>query len=203
MLSASRAGRNDLAAFDAPSPPAHDLPDPMAELGFADVVEDALPPPAITGAARKAKRKASHNRLVQVEAPAKCREMHPGCKETRQVKCYVQCSGKRQVWISLDDVPWLVRVLHDQATLGGVPLFDISETPPPALAGGEAAGEPLVEWDFTASAWEAEGRQLKPDGVSPEDAAALGVDAEAWRAFSYKEKKLLAYDVMVRSLGQF
>ena len=66
------------------------------------------------------------------------------------------------------------------------------------MAGGEgdspesAATGALISWDFVASAWVAMGKQLKPDDVSPEEAAALGVDAAAWRAFTYAEKKDLA-----------
>ncbi len=195
-------------AGEADIPPGHVDPpphDPMAELAYEDAGDDVddAPPPAIAGDAKKARRRAVRDRVVQVEAPAKCREMHPGCKETRQVTCYVQWAGRKQVWISLDDVPWLVRVLHDQATLGGVPMIDIDgDSPPPALAGGEAAAQPVVSWDFAASAWVAEGKQLKPNGVSPEDAAALGVDADAWRALSYAAKKGLAYKVIAHWSGQ-
>ena len=35
--------------------------------------------------------------------------------------------------------------------------------------------------------------QLKPDEVSPREAAALGVDEAAWRDLSYAGKKELAY----------
>ena len=36
-------------------------------------------------------------------------------------------------------------------------------------------------------------RELKPEEVSPREAAAFGVDEPAWRALSDAEKKELAY----------
>ncbi len=202
-------------ATDAAFQPAVDTPplaaapaehDPMDDVGY-----DAAPPaPAIAESAKRAKRRALRDRLVHVEAPAKCREMYPGCQETRKVTCYVQCAGTKQVWISLEDVPWLVRSLHDQATLAGVPLFVVEgDSPPPALAGEDAAKESLVAeggdilWDFTTDAWGAQGKQLKPEDVSREEAAALGVDVAALQALSYKDRKQLAYDVMRSSFLDF
>jgi hypothetical protein len=196
-------------ATDAAFQPAVDTPplaaapadhDPMDDVGY-----DAAPQaPAIAESAKRAKRRALRDRLVHVEAPAKCKEMYPGCQETRQVTCFVQCAGTKQVWISLADVPWLVRSLHDQATLAGVPLLDLeSDSPPPALAGEDAAEELIklaeggnISWDFTTDAWDAQGIQLKPEDVSREEAAALGVDAAALQALSYEARKQLAFDVM-------
>ena len=117
------------------------------------------------------------------------------------------------MWISLDDLPWLVRLMHDQFCLSGVSLLpeqcsDDSQTPgddshTPAMAGGEesAAAELEISWDFVASAWVAAGRQLKPDEVSPGEAAALGVDEAAWRDLSYAGEKELAYNVLREWLG--
>ena len=50
-----------------------------------------------------------------------------------------------------------------------------------------------MSWDFVASAWVAAGRQLKPEEVSPREAATLGVDEASWRALSDAEKKEFAY----------
>ena len=137
---------------------------------------------------------------VTVEMPDKCREKHPKSTGVRQVACYVEGHGKRKVWISVDDLPWLVRLMHDQFCLGGVSLLpeqcsDVEDSQTPAMAGGEgsAAAELDISWDFVASAWVAAGRQLKPDEVPPREAAALGVDEAAWRDLSYAGKKELAY----------
>ena len=50
-----------------------------------------------------------------------------------------------------------------------------------------------MSWDFVAPAWVAAGRALKPEDVSPREAAALGVRKASWDARSYAEKKELAY----------
>ena len=124
--------------------------------------------------------------------------------------CYVEGDGKKKVWISVDDLPWLVRLMRDQFVLGGVSLLpeqcgddsqtsamaggsDDSQTSAMAEGEGSAAAELEISWDFVASAWVAAGRQLKPDEVSPGEAAALGVDEAAWRDLSYAGKKELAY----------
>ena len=53
-----------------------------------------------------------------------------------------------------------------------------------------------ISLDFVASAWVAAGRALKPDEVSPCEAAAVGVDEAAWRDLSYAGKKELAHKVL-------
>ena len=82
--------------------------------------------------------------------------------------------------MSVDHVPWLVHLMHDQFSLGGVSLLaencsgDDAETP--AMAGGEesATAKSVISWDYVAFAWVAAGRELKPEEVSPREAAALG-----------------------------
>ena len=102
----------------------------------------------------------------------------------------------REFWIPLDDVPWLGRVLHEQASLGGMPLLsrDADSTSPAAC--------PAVTWDFVASALVSEGRQLKPADVAGEEAAAIGVDVGAWSTYNYVQKKDVTYKLMVHWLGQ-
>ena len=189
-----------VAIDDAPRP--HD---PMVDFSFGD---DDSPPQEVGDSDKTPKKKTpprrSANMAVAVEMPDQCREMYPTSTGVRQVACYVENPGKRngrsasKVWISVDDLPWLVRLMHDQFCLGGVPLLpeqcsDDSQTL--AMAGGEesAAAELEISWDFVASAWVAAGRQLKLDEVSPREAAALGVDEAAWRDLSYAGKKELAY----------
>ena len=64
------------------------------------------------------------------------------------------------------------------------------------------AAKLTVRWGFIVSAWVAEGKQLKPDDVSAEDAAAIGVGADAWSTHTYEGKKDVAYKVVLRWLGQ-
>jgi len=193
----------DEAAVAVAPPPK----DPMADFSYGD---DGSPPRGAGDSdetPKKQTRRRSANMAVRVEMPDKCREKYPKSTGVRQVVCYVEDStrrGARKVWMSVDDVPWLVRLLHDQFCLGGVSLLpeqcggDDAQTP--AMAGGEesAAAELAISWDFAASAWVAAGRQLKPEEVWTQLRGALlqvrpGVDAAAWEALSYAEKKELAY----------
>ena len=77
--------------------------------------------------------------------PARGKEKYPDCTEMRKVSCYVQAAQKRQVWISVDEVPWLVRLLREQSALGGVPLLKAEHCEEgdsaPALAGGQQEGQ--------------------------------------------------------------
>ena len=189
-----------VAIDDAPRP--HD---PMVDFSYGD--EDSPPQEAgdSDNTSKKKKKttppRRSANMAVTVEMPDKCRDKYPKSTGVRQVACYVEVAmtrGKEKVWISVDDLPWLVRLMHDQFCLGGVSLLpeqcsDDSETL--AMAGCEesAAADLDMSWDFVASAWVAAGRRLKLDEVSPREAAALGVDEAAWRDLSYAGKKELAY----------
>ena len=206
------------------TPPPHD---PMADLCYEDSQDT---PPALAGddaeetleeTPKKKSRSSIASGLVRVNMPAKSKERYPDSTEMRTIQCYVFKTTRPQIWISTDDVPWLLRVLHDQASLGGVPLLSSNEDhTSPALAGNASAAEPTgnaraaeptgnlcaatptVRWDFVVSAWVAEGKQLKPDDVSAEDAAAIGVGADAWSTYTYEGKKDVAHKVVLHWLGQ-
>ena len=211
-MSAAIAAGGAVAEAPAPvdSPPPRDL---MAELAYTD-----SPPPAFAGRDSLDKTPPKKARVkkgpVAVTMPAKCKEKYPSCHDTRQATCYV--NHKRQVWIAVADVPWLVRYVHEQCCLGGVPLVEEGSAPAPAFAGQEGdgstnaaapalagqGGADPISWDFAASAWVAAGRQLKPEELSAEDAARLGVGIAAWRASAYPAKKALAYTCMQHWLSQ-
>ena len=190
------------AVAEAPAPGDSPAPsDPMAaSLGYDDS------PPAFAGRDSSDNTPPKKARVrkgpVTVTMPAKCKEKYPSCHDTRQVTCFV--NHKRQVWVAVADVPWLVRYTHEEFCLGGVPLVEDEEeegsAPAPAFAG--PGGADHISWDFAASAWVAKGRQLKPDNLSAEEAERLGVGAAAWRASTYPEKKELAYACMQHWLGQ-
>ena len=55
-------------------------------------------------------------------------------------------------WICVDDVPWLVKWLADEARSGGVPVA--TDDPLDALACNCEAEHVHIRWDF-AGAWEA------------------------------------------------
>ena len=107
--------------------------------------------------------------------------------------------------MSVDHVLWLLGLLDDQYSLGGVSLLaehcldDDAETP--AMAWGEesATAESAASWDFVASAWVAAGEQLKFEKVSAREAAALAVDKAAWLVpHAEKENELAQLQVSAR-----
>ena len=108
--------------------------------------------------------------------------------------------------MSVDHVPWLLHLLHDQCSLGGVPLFPErcldGDAGTLAMAGGEesATAKSAISWDSASPAWVAGGRVLKLEEVSPRAAAALGVDKGAWLALRHAEKKELAYKPLLHWL---
>ena len=93
-MAAAIAACGDVAEAPAPDDPC----DPMA--------------PAFAGRDPSTPRKKARVRQcpVTLTMPAKCKEKHPSCDATRQVTCYVQHA--RQVWMSVEDVPWLVRFVR-------------------------------------------------------------------------------------------
>ncbi len=215
VVAVAEAPELDGPPAGADPPPAHD---PMADFDYDDT-----PPPALAGhdmsdtPSKKARQKSAPkylNRVVTLTMPAKCKEMHPSCDDTRKVTCYVK--DCRQVWMSVEDVPWLVRYVHEQFLLGGVPLVEEDGASAPALAGQEGdgstnaaapalagqGGAAPISWDFAASAWVAYGRQLKAVEFSAEEAERLGVCEAAWRLFTYPQKKGFAYKCMQHWLGQ-
>ena len=185
--------------------------DPARDFSLDDDDEDIAP--AMAGSAEKEKTPKKRKRdyakdvVAIVDMPARALEMYPDCKETRKATCLVENSARKQVWISLEDVPWLVRGLHDQATLGGVPMLEDPDTcdrgelskrgdsPTPAVAGHGAR----VSWDFFTSSWMALGRRLKPADVTPEELAESGAKLpREWVDCTWAEKKDIAYTVMER-----
>jgi hypothetical protein len=188
-------------------PPAHD---PMAAFEYED--EDT-PPPALAGPdgpdtpPKKARRQkvVRRNAMVNLTMPAQCKEMHPDCDGTRKVTCYVKDS--RHVYMSVDDVPWLVRYVHEQYVLGGIPLVEhprsrVKEDDASAPAFAGQGGAAPISWDFTTDAWVARGRRLKAVDFSAGEAEGLGVDKAAWLLFGYPQKKAFAYKCMQHWLGQ-
>ena len=185
--------------------------DPARDFSLDDDDEDIAP--AMAGSAekertpKKRKRDYAKDVVVIVDMPAQALEMYPECKDTRKVTCLVENSSRKQVWISLEDVSWLVRVLHGQATLGGVPLMedpdprDRGELPtlgdsPPSTTKGSCA---KVRWDFFTNSWTALGRRLKPADVTPQELAESDLKLPRdWEDLSWADKKDISFTVMER-----
>ena len=178
--------------------------DPARDFSLDDDDEDiAL---AMAGSAenertpKERKRDYARHVVVIVDMPARALEMYPECKDTHKVTCLVENFPSRQVWISVEDVPWLVRALHDQATLGGVPLLDDQDPCDRGELSTLGAGScAKVRWDFFTSSWMALGRRLKPADVTPQEVAETDFKLPRdWEDLSWADKKDIAYTVMER-----
>ena len=68
---------------------------------------------------RQGRARYSWNRLTNciatVNVASRCPEIDPTCTQMRPVKLYI--NDRRTVWLSIDDVPWAIRYLHDQVHL--------------------------------------------------------------------------------------
>jgi len=154
--------------------------------------------------------------------PVVAKELEPDSTETRTVTCYVQSTAHKQVLISLEDVPWLARMLYDQARLGGVAVIptdpsDGGERPAETgkkksptnegnagQTGAGDEGQVDVKWNFALSAWVVGGeggQSFKPDEVPASDALIVGVEEHEWSNADYARKKEVAYKLALHSLG--
>ena len=156
---------------------------------------------------KERKRDYARHVVVIVDMPARALEMYPECKDTHKVTCLVENFPSRQVWISVEDVPWLARALHDQATLGGVPLLEdpdscdrgelstLGDSPTSTVAGSCAK----VSWGLFKSSWMALGRRLKPADVTPQEIAETDLKLPRdWEDLSWADKKDISFTVMER-----
>ena len=120
--------------------------DPMLELaGNAGPGARVAVGTAVIGRARYHENRA-RNQIVTVSMPAVCPEEDRHCKVKRNVK--LRITDRRTIWLSIDDVEWMVRYLFVQNQLRGVATVDddegpdapmaIQDTPPRASASSQA-----------------------------------------------------------------
>ena len=125
--------------------------DDIGEDAAVAAVDDNYDPMDVSGSApkrgpntigldtdRQGRARYSWNRLtnciVTVNVASRCPEIDPTCTQMRPVKLYI--IDRRTVWLSIDDVPWAIRYLHDQVHLKGVPMVADNDAGP----GGVVAG---------------------------------------------------------------
>ena len=94
---------------------------------------------------KRAKDSISHFDMPEFEPTS-----HPEKTATRKVA--VLALSTNSTWLCVDDVPWLVKWLADEARSGGVPVA--TDDPLDALACNCEAEHVHIRWDF-AGAWEA------------------------------------------------
>jgi hypothetical protein len=100
-----------------------------------------------TGTAYSPKRRKTS--IISVEMPEQERTRWPTCTKTRNAKLIAQSTNS--LWISSDDVEWLIHWLVDEIDTGGVPIEDESAV---GLEANCAAPGVHIRWDFNG-AWEA------------------------------------------------
>ena len=61
----------------------------------------------------------------------RCHAVDPTCTQMRPVKLFI--TDRITVWMSIDDVGWVVRYLFTQNQLKGVPLVDDNDAGPGAV----------------------------------------------------------------------
>ena len=150
--------------------------------------------------------------------PAKSPEKYPDNTATVTIKLYVK--DRRTIYIDKDSVPWAVQYLHDQWTIGGVPVVIQTPQPtasdPPAVAGLAHDSIPpttptrTISWNFHDNAWQLNDssqtktahRQLKPDDVTFDEASTVVDISEpyALKAMTYEDRKRVAYKVLESQL---
>jgi hypothetical protein len=119
------------------------------------------------------------NTVARVIMPELCKEAHPGNQETREVDFFVKT--KKQVWMDVAHLPWLVAYMHAQYTLGGVPVVDASS----AVAESDCITPPRsrIGWDFGEGAWAVTGspgssEKRHPEKLDPNEISAVGGNAD-------------------------
>ena len=123
-------------------------PDSEDPMNMLESVESNAAPAAKKRKAYLSKR--AKNNITHVDMPEFEPTAHPEKKGTRKVA--VLALSTNSTWIGVDDVPWLVRWLADEARSGGVPVA--TDDPLDALECNCEAEHVHIRWDFLG-AWEA------------------------------------------------
>jgi hypothetical protein len=114
---------------------ADDEYDPMDEIGGAPVKGPATIQLETDKRGRtRYYRNRATNCIVTVNVASRCPEVDPNCTQMRPVKLFIV--DRKTVWLSIDDVAWAIRYLHEQVHLKGVPVVADNDAGP----GGVVAG---------------------------------------------------------------
>ena len=102
-----------------PAPAAVDADDPMAALDDVDAMADQCQKPKRKRAYTSVRAK---DKVSKIEMPALERTKFPECEQKRTVQVYA--AGTTAMWISSEDVEWLVQWVADEYGTGGVAMID-------------------------------------------------------------------------------
>ena len=141
--SAKSASSSDDSQSSSVAEPATE--DPM------DMLEDDFSAPAPAKKPRKVYTSLRRsNTITHIDMPEHEPTAHPGTTATRSVA--VLPFSTNQMWLAVEDVPWLVKWLADEVRSGGVAMD--TEDPLDGLECNCAAENVHIRWDFSR-AWEA------------------------------------------------
>jgi hypothetical protein len=121
---------------------ADDEYDPMDEIGSASATNMLGPTLLETdkrGRTRYYRNRAT-NCIVTVNVASRCPEVDPNCTQMRPVKLFIV--DRKTVWLSIDDVAWAVRYLHEQVHLKGVPVVADDDAGPGGVVAGSVSEGP-------------------------------------------------------------
>ena len=120
---------------------ADDEYDPMDEIGGAPVRGPAT---IQLGTDKRGRTRYYGNRatncIVTVNVASRCPEVDPNCTQMRPVKLFIV--DRKTVWLSIDDVAWAVRYLHEQVHLKGVPVVADDDAGPGGVVAGSVSEGP-------------------------------------------------------------
>ena len=110
--------------------------DPMAEIDDADSQGQSPPTKLAGNGVKRARYYKNHNKgkVVTVSLPERCAEEEPNCVDVRNIKLYIE--DRKQLWVAMGDVAWVVQILYVQNLLKGVPLIPEDSAGPGGAPGG-------------------------------------------------------------------
>ena len=81
-------------------------------------------------------RNAAKHCISTLDMPYECLEVDPNGTKRRNVPVYVE--GRKTIWLSIDDVAWVVQYVYTQNQLKAIPMVAANDAgfgaPPPPLA---------------------------------------------------------------------
>ena len=129
------------AVAEAPAEAAAEAADPM--LALDDVASEATTTPNKKPRKSRAPKRL-REQVVKVTMPLHCPCAQPDSETTIEIS--LLATSTNTLWISLNDIPWLVRYVADEYGLGGIAIDKQAET---AVAVANCSVPYLsVRWDF-------------------------------------------------------
>ena len=185
----------------APAAPQPGKPDPMAAM-----MDDAPAGAVLAASSPKASRAADRSGplMVQVEVPEECPVLHPMATATRTLSVIVTRSRRSTLFINLNDLDWIVRMVHDYWVCGNVALTEEENTDnvDKFVTGCRPCSrhEEPVAWNYQCNHWQYVGESsiqatYGPSQVTLEDVQKWGPESVVGKplaAIPFETKRAIA-----------